>query len=74
MSVNCDSCGARIPEGAGICDLCGTPVDGVEVVEEGPKDSGREEASLPTSDVVYCTSCGHKNAADANFCSKCGNA
>ncbi|MHB8245810.1 MAG: FHA domain-containing protein [Acidimicrobiales bacterium] len=25
-------------------------------------------------DCVFCTNCGHRNPADANFCSSCGNA
>jgi pSer/pThr/pTyr-binding forkhead associated (FHA) protein len=26
------------------------------------------------ADAVFCTNCGHRNAAGSNFCSSCGNA
>jgi ribosomal protein L40E len=84
MTKNCDSCGARLGADATVCDLCGMPVDGF--VQETISDTSlqtvdsreqRNEASAPDpaplGGSVFCNSCGWKNPAEANFCSKCGS-
>ena len=43
--------------------------DSVDVVEDPDDADAPEEGS---SDVVFCSKCGTKNATDAAFCSKCG--
>ena len=65
MSVICDTCGARLPEGAGMCELCGTSVDGVEHEASIVED---EIVDVLESASVFCTSCGRKNPAGANYC------
>lgn len=69
MSVICDTCGARLPEGAGMCELCGTSVDGVELEASIVED---DIVDVSDSASVFCTSCGRKNPAGANYCAKCG--
>ena len=69
MSVICDTCGARLPKGAGMCELCGTSVDGVEREASIIED---EAVDVSDSAVVFCTSCGRNNPAGANYCAKCG--
>lgn len=70
----CPSCGARLPEGAEACDLCGTPVASEE--EEPPAQRGEEDSAraheATEASGVYCNACGWKNPLGANFCSQCG--
>lgn len=76
----CPSCGARLPEGAEVCDLCGTPVSASEEEEpqgkeptaaQGAEGPGEERRAAETGGV-YCNACGWENPPEANFCSQCG--
>ena len=68
----CPSCGARVPEGEEVCDLCGTPVHS----EATPPSEKQED--LPPADAgetgegPYCHQCGWQNPAGARYCSQCG--
>lgn len=79
-SHSCPSCGARVPEGANQCGLCGTSVD---EADQDPSPGAEEPASEPLAGAdsedesgaaghVYCTECGFQNPIDANYCSRCG--
>lgn len=72
MAISCDSCGARLAEGAVVCELCGTPVDGEhETLSEDIAPEMVAPAAHEKEDI-FCNSCGWKNPSGANFCSKCG--
>ncbi len=57
----CPSCGARVGEGAEVCDLCGTSVAETSGEKSATEAGGR-----------YCTQCGAEHPSGANFCSRCG--
>lgn len=48
MSISCANCGAEIPEGASVCDNCGTPVSVGEPTREAPT----RETAPPKSPAV----------------------
>lgn len=81
----CPSCGARLPEGADVCDLCGTMVDSEPSEEpDASEPSPGEGAARPPAgdeapddaaadaESVYCNACGWENPSGARFCSQCG--
>ncbi|MDA1028330.1 MAG: zinc ribbon domain-containing protein [Bacteroidetes bacterium] len=77
MTINCDSCGARIGAGQTVCDLCGTSVgDALEATLVESEASSEEAGSSPEtpSSTVFCNACGWANPTGSNFCSKCGTA
>lgn len=81
---SCPSCGARVPDDAEQCELCGTPMEEPEeerthdeaAVDEEPTEApeeGEEEAEeAPARTSVYCHQCGFENPLVANYCSQCG--
>ncbi len=86
-SRSCPSCGARVPPGASVCDLCGTPIEepessdeeATDAVEDAADGSEEEAPSAPDSaseeapvEAVYCHQCGWESPPGANFCSRCG--
>lgn len=78
----CPACGARLPADADVCDLCGTPVDAVDLpqVEDARTSAstteGGRSASAPNPSprdgAVYCNACGWENPTGARYCSQCG--
>jgi ribosomal protein L40E len=81
---NCSECGASVPDEAGVCDLCGSPVEPSKKLDpvlsdskKGPSlreagstsDSGGEGGNV----AVFCNQCGHENPANSRFCSSCGS-
>lgn len=82
---SCPECGARLPQGAERCDLCGAPLEvqdgsgGTEnaIAESADQRAGEDipEPSTPQevkSEEVFCNACGAKNPPRSNFCSHCG--
>ncbi|NQV72854.1 zinc-ribbon domain-containing protein [bacterium] len=76
MSKTCDSCGARLSDGLDICDLCGTPREGVidAVLDHSTEESEIQDPVVSEITGVFCNTCGWKNPQESNFCSKCGSA
>ena len=76
MSTTCDSCGARLSDDLDICDLCGTPRDGVidAVLDHSVEESEIHDPVEAEITGVFCNTCGWKNPQESNFCSKCGSA
>lgn len=70
-SKTCPSCGARVPAGSEVCDLCGTPVEQRGGAEDASPEDG---SSVPESanEGPYCHQCGWQNPPGARYCSKCG--
>ena len=64
--TSCDSCGASVPSGAAVCDLCGTPV--ASTSPEGTSASGM----VSTGPGETCPHCGHAAPAGSRFCNACG--
>jgi tetratricopeptide (TPR) repeat protein len=84
MSTNeprtCPACGARLPDDADTCDLCGTPVTATDLpqVEDPdatapPSDPNARQAA-DKGQSVYCNACGWENPPGARYCSQCGEA
>ncbi|MCH8276049.1 MAG: zinc ribbon domain-containing protein, partial [Bacteroidetes bacterium] len=82
MSTNCSECGAKLGEGASVCDLCGSPVQGnvPSQPEINDDESDAREASesvaepAPIPDEhIFCNQCGWQNPVGSNFCSSCGS-
>lgn len=78
MALSCESCGARLSDGAGRCDICGTSVGGGDPdrAETGMEASEtKRTAAVPMPDEgPWCTSCGTRNPLKARFCFACGTA
>ena len=86
MTNTCESCGARLEDGADQCGLCGTDVSFREGVVSADLDGGsgeehdsdgnahQEVDSSAPSAGTFCNACGWKNPHGANFCAKCGSA
>ena len=75
----CPACGARLPDDADACDLCGTPVTATDLPQvEDPDAAASSSGGSADQDVaddgVYCNACGWKNPPGARFCSQCGEA
>lgn len=62
----CDSCGASVPSGAAVCDLCGTPVTATAPADAPTPD--RVSAGLGEA----CPHCGHTAPPGSRFCNACG--
>ena len=66
----CPSCGARVPEGEEVCDLCGTPIHSEATPSE--KQEGLSPVDAGEANGPYCHQCGWQNPAGARYCSQCG--
>ena len=62
----CDSCGASVPSGAAVCDLCGTPVTTTPL--EGTPSPDHAQSGPGNA----CPHCGHVAPAGSRFCNACG--
>ncbi len=84
----CPGCGARLPEGATRCDLCGTQVGedaAPRLVDDAPVEVPSGEGGVapvpppatpteaPTGEQ-FCMTCGTANPSHARFCWQCGAA
>ncbi len=79
----CPACGARLPEGATHCDLCGhdlTATPPADDIEPLPVPMPAQVTMPPRADAVpeaagpFCVHCGAKNPDYARFCYQCGHA
>lgn len=73
----CEECGARLADGAAVCDLCGSLVGAAtqaEAVEsdttEVPLAVAPETSLAPAAGT--CATCGAGNPPQARFCNQCG--
>ena len=57
----CNTCGARIPEGAAFCMSCGAKID------------GDNESADASSEARKCPACGNEVEAGNKYCIFCGN-
>lgn len=84
-SRTCPSCGAHVSPEADHCELCGTPVDsGDELDDESPVDGAQTEEENDAVEAdrsasesedgpsVFCNQCGWENPPGAQYCSRCG--
>ncbi|MEQ9104323.1 MAG: zinc ribbon domain-containing protein [Rhodothermales bacterium] len=79
MALSCESCGARLSDGAVRCDICGTAVGGVDAGTESVPGTAAPEMEAPSpvpapEQGPWCTSCGTRNPLKARFCFACGSA
>jgi tetratricopeptide (TPR) repeat protein len=64
--------------GAEVCDLCGTPVDGVERVERveaperGPAAVENADPAPTGNSGTGCDTCGQENPPGSRYCNRCG--
>lgn len=70
----CSSCGAKLPDGAALCELCGTPAGSLGEPEP-VADTAEDPVTPPVMQSPagpFCNDCGWKNPEGARFCSRCG--
>ena len=58
-SKKCRNCGSEIEDDARFCQVCGTPVEEMNIAEE------KQEAG-------FCSNCGNPLRPGAKFCGSCG--
>lgn len=86
MGLSCESCGARLDDGAERCDICGTVIgEGADAhgqesgipesaisAPSNTKSASSESARRESGSGPFCTSCGTQNPQGAKFCYACG--
>ncbi len=69
----CPSCGARLPAGAEVCDLCGTEVAAApEKALQDAASAKEQKKEAAAGEGVFCNECGWRNPPGAKYCSQCG--
>lgn len=86
VTSTCASCGARLDESSDKCPLCGWEIgtEDHDLRASDKKTTPDVDASATAAFIasssapdnqaagLFCHNCGHKNLAEANFCSACG--
>ncbi len=72
---SCEGCGAALPEGADVCDLCGTAVAEATAPDELTSEVSVVDTEPPAGVAAggaFCNQCGWQSPPGARFCSMCG--
>jgi len=63
--LNCQNCGAEVPDDASFCSSCGSAIS---IIPEPLTSDGDD-----TTSETLCDQCGFVVASDLPFCTSCGN-
>ncbi len=63
----CQNCGYELIDGAAFCNMCGTKVFSVDLLNNTEPNN-----NAVNDKICFCRKCGNKLHEDAKFCNKCG--